>query len=126
RVPMTHYSVDKWSDYVRGLAPAEEQRNMDCHLESGCENCKKVEGMWRATMKLAKKEIDYQPPDSALRFVMGQFGPTGLGGKLRPTARVAQLIFDSYRQPLPAGVRASLAAPWQLIYRSGTILVDVR
>jgi anti-sigma factor RsiW len=83
---MTHYSVDQWWDYVCGLAPAEERSSMDRHLEAGCEYCKKVEGMWRATMKLAKKEIDYQPPERALRFVMGQFAQVSQRGKL-PTQR---------------------------------------
>jgi CheY-like chemotaxis protein len=48
------------------------------------------------------------------------------GGKRSPAGRLAKLIFDSFGQPLPAGVRSFQGAPRHLVFRSGPILVDVR
>jgi hypothetical protein len=39
--------------------------------------------------------------------------------------RVAQLIFDSFRQPLPAGVRISPQAERRLFYECGAITIDL-
>jgi hypothetical protein len=40
-------------------------------------------------------------------------------------AETAGLIFDSFLQPLPAGVRASYASDRHLVYRHGKIVVDL-
>ncbi len=48
------------------------------------------------------------------------------GGKaLQRVTRVAQLIFDSFRQPLPAGVRATDRPERRLIYERGALFIDV-
>ena len=39
---------------------------------------------------------------------------------------MAQMVFDSFRQPLPVGVRSSHAAARQLLYKSGSTTVDIR
>jgi hypothetical protein len=123
---MSHYSLNEWADYIRGVTPEEERRQLQRHLESGCEKCRKLEGIWRAALKLAQKEINYQPPDRGVQFVKSLFVVVSPGGKLSPAAKLAQPIFDSFRQPLPAGVRSTQGSPRHLVYRSGAFLVDVR
>jgi hypothetical protein len=123
---MNHYSNNEWFDYVCGVTPAEDRSQLRRHLESACVKYKKLEGIWRTVQKLAQKEISYRPPDSAFRFVKGQIVVTSPSWKPSPVANLAQQIFDSFRQPLPAGVRSIKGSPRHLVYRSGTILVDVR
>lgn len=55
---------------------------------------------------------------SLFAFPQGQSPVTQL-------AQIARLIFDSFRQPLPAGMRASQASARQLVYEYGNIVVDV-
>lgn len=38
---------------------------------------------------------------------------------------VAELVFDSARQPLVAGVRATAAVARQLLYRAGSVCIDM-
>jgi CheY-like chemotaxis protein len=40
-------------------------------------------------------------------------------------AQIAQLVFDSFRQPLPAGVRTLRAPSRQLVYEYGKVKVDM-
>jgi hypothetical protein len=123
---MSHYSLNEWSDYARAIVPAEARSRMERHLESGCTECNKAMGIFNKVIMLAQNEINYQPPDSAVGFIKGQFVVASPGGKLSLTARLAQLVYDSFRQPLPAGVRSFQGSPRHLVYRSGTFLVDVR
>jgi CheY-like chemotaxis protein len=46
---------------------------------------------------------------------------------LRRLANVARLVFDSFVQPMPAGVRGvSQASSRQLVYQSGSLMADLR
>jgi CheY-like chemotaxis protein len=44
---------------------------------------------------------------------------------LQRVTRVARLIFDSFRQPLPAGVRALEPRERRLVYENGALSIDV-
>ncbi|MGH9446758.1 MAG: hypothetical protein ACRD3O_13645 [Terriglobia bacterium] len=39
---------------------------------------------------------------------------------------MARLVFDSFLEPEPAGIRSSQSAPRQLMYSAGKLLVDLR
>lgn len=123
---MKHFSSEQWADYVRGAAPVADQKEMKSHLEAGCKKCKKVVAVWRTVLELAQKEADYRPPDSAVRFVKDHFPLGRPQGKSSLAVRVANLIFDSFRQPLPAGVRSLQTSTRHLVYRADRVLVDVR
>jgi hypothetical protein len=68
----------------------------------------------------------FEPPESSLRAVKASF-------QLRkvipfPSGRLdlATLQFDSNREPLVAGVRSGHASARQLLYKSGTVCIDMR
>jgi DNA-binding NarL/FixJ family response regulator len=47
-------------------------------------------------------------------------------GALRRVMNAARLVFDSFLQPMPAGVRSVSQLPFrQLVYRSGSLMADV-
>jgi hypothetical protein len=55
--------------------------------------------------------------------VKAHFGFTHAAGR---KVSVFELLFDSFAQPLAAGARASVASARQLLYRVGTVYVDMR
>lgn len=99
---------------------------MDRHLDSGCKVCGEVAGMWRRVFELAQKDREVRPPDGSVRFAKGYFALSRSQPELSRATRVAQLIFDTFRQPMPEGVRSSQAAARHLVYRAGALMVDVR
>jgi hypothetical protein len=77
-------------------------------------------------MNIAKLQTDLKPPASAVRaanhsFVLRKVVPFP-AGKLE----LASLVFDSTLQPIAAGMRGSSAAVRQLLYKSGSVCIDMR
>lgn len=98
---------------------------MKRHLESGCKKCAQAAGMWTTVLRLARKETGYQPPDSAIRLAKSYFAMSQIGGEPSLVPKVARLVFDSFRQLPPAGVRSAGPLPRHCVYRSGSMLIDI-
>lgn len=67
-----------------------------------------------------------RPPDSALRAVKAGFSLRKVVAFPSGKLDLATLQFDSDRQPLAAGMRGSQATARQLLYRSGSVCIDMR
>lgn len=121
-----HFSNEEWADFVRHTMPAERRKLMEQHLGEGCRKCRKHLQLWDDVSAWAGAERSYAPPDSAVRTVKGLFA-LHKPSKLMPRAlQAARLIFDSFRQPLPAGVRAGMRPTRQVLYKAGRYWVDMR
>lgn len=124
---MRHFSEEDLVDFVRGVARPELASMLERHLDSGCKKCLKSIALWRSILDIARDEADSPPPESAVRGAEACYGLYG-----RPeaaTSRVptlAELVFDSFRQPVPAGARSSATSGRQLLYKSEGIDVDIR
>jgi len=124
---MEHYSLEKWADFARQVIGEQERAQMQSHLDSdGCKKCSKVLGLWRRVQTTARREQSYQPPDSAVRSIKGTFAVQGPRRATRSVRAIAELLFDSARNPLPAGVRSSGTALRHLLYGAGDYRIDVR
>jgi hypothetical protein len=123
---MKHSSLEKWADFARGVVGQEEKNAMQNHLETGCKECAKVFSTWRRIHQAARRESAYSPPDSVVRTVKGLGAIHGLGKVSRMKAGVVQLLFDSARSPLPAGVRSGSETARQLLYGVNDYRVDLR
>ena len=77
-------------------------------------------------MEQAQQLNGNEPPESALLAVKASFRLRNVipfpSGKLE----LATLQFDSNRQPLAAGVRSGHGSARQLLYKSGSICIDMR
>src|SRR5437773_1892552 len=120
---MKHFSTETLLDLARGLLPSLKADEVKHHLE-GCKTCRASYDMWRAVMEAGRREKKYRPSESAVQRAKEAFG---LRDMWRPFARKtgAQLIFDSFFQRSPEGVRNSMAATRQLQYRSGPLIIDI-
>lgn len=76
-------------------------------------------------MNFALRETTYEPPAETTRAVDMSYTATNLmpqPGKVE----IAKLVFDSASQPVPAGVRGTVAIARELLYRAGSLCIDMR
>jgi hypothetical protein len=118
-----HFSSTEWADFVRGVTSPSDRQPLQEHLESGCADCRASVEDWEAIVDFARQERLNEPPESTLRIVgaylnMARFSP-------RRSIEVASLAFDSLQSRL-VGERGSTSASRQLLFKCGTLCVDVR
>ena len=123
RLEMKHISTEAWVDFARGLLPHQEGDQMKHHLE-GCKKCRRAYAMWRAVAGAVSRERKYRPGETAVQRAKEMFALREVWGPVGRKAR-ARLIFDSFLQPLPKGVRNSMDATRHLQFRSGSLLIDI-
>lgn len=123
---MSHYKLEEWADFVRDVASEERKKEMQGHLDTGCKGCAKLFSTWKRVEEAGRREASYQPPDSIVRSVKGAGVIHGLGSGRPEKTPIAELLFDSLRSPLAAGVRSTSATIRQLLYGVGGYRLDLR
>jgi hypothetical protein len=111
----------EWLDFVRGVGDPDGQSAKAAHLSSGCERCQAVVRGLHAVTAAAAREAQYDPPASVLRRAQAIF-------PVREPAMnvVAKLIYDNFRDPLPAGLRAMGRLTRHALYEAGDVFVDLQ
>jgi hypothetical protein len=121
-----HFDIAQWTDFVRDIPTTDDRTAMEQHLSSGCSKCRATVAMLRQVIIAAQADAACEVPDYAVRNAKAIFA---LQRPEKVTLRkiVAQLVFDSFLQPLPAGVRASQQRmSRQALYQAGDYCIDVR
>jgi hypothetical protein len=126
---MEHFSERPWADFVRGISEPEITKDIKAHLAADCSKCKTALDAWSRVRRLASAEHAYAPPENRVRLVK-------LGFASRPVPQprawtpanwtLANLVFNSFTQPLPAGVRSAALSAWQVVYEAEGLTVDLR
>jgi len=127
---MEHFSERPWADFVRGISGPEISKDIKVHLAAGCSKCKTALDAWSRVRRLASEEDAYAPPENLVRLVKLGFASKHAHQPRTSTLAswtLASLAFDSFAQPLPAGVRSSAAlSAWQVVYEAEGLTVDLR
>ena len=113
-----HYATEDWSDFVRGLTPEPAAASMQRHLSSGCPSCNRTVTTLRKVARLANQP-EIEVPAFVIHKAQAIFN-------MPRKSMVARIIFDSFLQPLPAGVRSRGNMIRQAMFEAGDVLVDVR
>jgi hypothetical protein len=121
---MEHLSVQAVTDFVRGVSGMEISRDIKTHLSSGCSKCQTAQVMWSRVQKLATEESAYAPPENLVHLVKVRFNYQ-LPQKAQKWT-LANLVFDSFSQPLQAGARSGALNVWQVIFEAEGLTVDLR
>jgi hypothetical protein len=121
---MAHFDNWHWADFVRGLCDAPTQSVMQAHLSSGCPRCQRTADTLRAIVVAAKGEVAVTPPDYAVRYAQAVYSHARLETKLERL--VARLVYDSAREPLPAGIRAGDRLSRRAMFAAGDHQVDLQ
>lgn len=116
---MKHYSEASWVDLGRNLVTPDAKMNMQQHIDDGCQKCAVYVKTWQAVYSVAKAEAAFTPPPDVVRVVKSQFPMAA------PKASGLRLLFDSNREPVPAGIRGSVAAR-QFLYETDEYYIDLR
>jgi hypothetical protein len=120
---MRHFSDERWADFVRGVSGSEISRGIRTHLDTGCPKCHTALDAWRRVQRLATEEAACTPPENLVRLVKLGFA----SHEKQPRKwTLASLVFDSFAQPLPAGVRSGALNVWQVVYEAEGLTVDLR
>lgn len=121
---MAHFSEQPLVDYVRGVSEPEISKDIRAHETMGCSKCQAAHDTWSRVQKLATEESAYTPPENLVRLVKLGFG--GKTARERSKWTLATLVFDSFAQPLTAGVRSGTLNIWQVIFEAEGLTVDLR
>src|SRR6202047_4312858 len=126
---MEHFSERPWADFVRGTSGAEISKDIRAHLAADCSKCKTALDAWSRVQRLASEEGAYAPPENLVRLVKLGFASKAAHQPRTSTLEtwtLANLVFDSFAQPLPAGVRSAALSAWQVVYEAEALTVDLR
>ena len=117
---MTHFDFRQWADYVRGIDADIDRPAMEAHLASGCGPCRRIAGVLDGVAQVARLEPSAEPPENALRLARAIYR------REPPATLVGRLIFDSFLEPLAAGLRGDDRQTRHALWEAGSYCVDVR
>ena len=125
---MRHVNAEKLMEYRDGHSTEESKAMIDSHL-AHCAECSQMNQELQEFVIWLESDSSFEPPADVLQWGMSLFQPLlqtkeSVGGKVRRI--VASLVFDTFDEPAPAGVRRVGAPPRQLLFRAGDVDVDVK
>ena len=121
-----HLTATDAADFVRGVSAPPARRRIEEHLTSGCARCARTVALYRTIASTARDEARLDPPPAVLERAAEIFAIPSRRVEPLTHRLLLRLIFDSARQPLPAGVRASNSVTRHVLYRAGDFFIDVR
>lgn len=123
---VSHYDATKWIDFVRGLVSGRAREVMRAHLDTDCSRCRRIARLLGAAAEVGASDSRWDVPDATVQMARATFALQG-PDKVQILPRlVARLVYDSFRDPLPAGVRMQHRLCRQALYEAGRYSVDVR
>ena len=121
---MSHFDIGAWTDFARGCAAEADRAAMEAHLASGCRRCRGTVDLLQRVVVAVKAEGLIEPPADVVHYAKA------ISALQRPrtsgTWTVARLVYDSLRQPLPAGLRADAQAARHAVFETGDLFIDLR
>ena len=123
---MRHVTVENLIDYIEGQASDVDKSTLERHM-TDCNECEELKQEFQIVIARLREDASFEPPAELLQWGINLFQPVaqpeGASG-LRKF--IASLVFDTYEQPMMAGVRRVGAPPRQLLFRAGDVDVDVK
>jgi hypothetical protein len=120
---MKHIAQETLAEFVRQSLSEAEAESVNGHVAE-CRDCSDVAALFREIVRVGAQETAYEPPEGIVRAVKAYFDMEQRRATQPKSA--FELLFDSLVQPVVAGARASVASARQLLYRVGTVYVDMR
>ena len=123
---MRHLSTETLLDHVDGKISEDARLVVETHL-SQCSDCLQARQTLHSLVLQLQQDSSFEPPADLAQWGLNLFQPLlqpASGGKLKKI--IAALVFDTYDQPMLAGVRRVGAPSRQLLFRAGDVDVDVK
>ena len=122
---MKHYEITEWTDYVRGVAGGNLGKRMGDHLAEGCTQCGVTQAALREVAVLADKDSRLDLADGVVRSVKALFAHRQPERARELKCLALQLVYDSFLQPAPAGVRNVNETSRRMVFRGEDIALDL-
>jgi hypothetical protein len=120
-----HYEITDWVDFVHGFLGDEARGRMEAHA-AGCRRCAETVGWLRRLVAAALAEEEYYVPEHSVHMARAMYA-LQRPEEVHVLSRVlAQLVFDSFREPAVAGVRSQQRITRQALYEAGDYSMDLR
>lgn len=123
---MKHFEIEQWSDFVRGLSSANDRTTMAEHLSSGCAACRRTVELLSAVAVAAGAESASHVPEAVIRQAKAIFAVRRQELPERWPHVLARLVYDSFREPVPAGLRSEQRFNRHALYEAGEFCLDFR
>jgi hypothetical protein len=124
---MRHITIEELMSYIDGKGSDVEKSTLEGHVLA-CGGCSELKQEFQTLVHRLKDDASLEPPAGLVQWGIDLFQPVtrpqGAASGLRKF--IASLVFDTYDQPIQAGVRRVGAPPRQLLFRAGDVDVDVK
>jgi hypothetical protein len=122
---MKHYGIAQWVDFARGLVTAEDAAAMRKHA-STCQECREMADYCSSLARVCTGMETSDVPADVIRRALSVF-PVKFQERPKRSFRIpAELIYDSFLVPAPAGLRSNWQVGWQALYHAGDCSLDLR
>jgi hypothetical protein len=115
-----HFTESDWTMFARGAGDPVRRARVAQHLEAGCPQCVQTLRLWSVLLSVAEQEATAAPTVKRRPWTEAR-EPL----RRRIAAGVA-LVFDSFRQPELAAVRATATSTRQLLYKAGRYTIKLQ
>jgi hypothetical protein len=124
---MRHVTVENLIDYIEGQSSDVDKSTLEGHLAS-CRECAELKQEFQVLIARLREDASFEPPAELVQWGINLFQPIMQPqGAVRGLRKfIASLVFDTFDQPLLAGMRRVGAPPRQLLFRAGNVDVDVK
>jgi hypothetical protein len=124
---MPHVTVENLIDYIEGQGSDVEKLTLETHIAS-CKECEELKKEFQTLITRLREDASFEPPAELVQWGINLFQPVAQTQRASSGLRkfIASLVFDTYDQPMLAGVRRVGAPPRQLLFRAGDVDVDVK
>jgi hypothetical protein len=102
-----------------------EKSTLEAHL-ADCKECSELKQEFQTLMVQLREDSSFEPPAEVVEWGVNLFQPVMKPEKGGVRKIIASLVFDTFDQPMLAGVRRVGAPPRQLLFRAGDVDVDVK
>ena len=120
---MKHIAQEQLAEFVRKNLREEDVAAIREHL-AVCRECSQTATLFEDVVRVGANEAAYEPPEGLVRIAKAYF--VAQRSRVAQPGTAFELLFDSLAQPVTAGARGSVASARQLLYRVGTVYVDMR
>ena len=122
---MRHVTIEDLMNYMDGQILDVEKPTLGSHLKS-CRECAELHQEFLALITRLRADASFEPPADVVRWGINLFQPVMQTQTSGLRKMIASLVFDTFDQPMLAGVRRVGAPPRQLLFRAGDVDVDVK
>jgi hypothetical protein len=123
---MKHLTVVEGNTFVNRVASGRRQKAIQPRRGTRRNHHAETAAHWRKVTYTTSAEPGYKPTAETVGVAKAAFAIASLSAKGRGVVRFAQLLFDSFSHPAPAGIRAAPTRIRQLLYRAQPYQIDLQ